>query len=244
MAGSPCPPATMQEVIDKMNMRDITICYGLTETSPVFTQTSVDDDVEHKCTTVGRKHPPVSVKVADVNTGEPLGPGEHGELCCRGYNVMKGYYKMPEETAKAIDEEGYLHSGDMGTIDEEGYFRVTGRIKDMIIRGGENIYPLEVENFLLTMPGVLDAQVVGCPDEKYGEVVTAFIRTREGYEDMTQEDVREYAIPRIARFKVPKFVFFVDEFPMNPANKIQKFKLRDMAKELTGRTDQEVFDEE
>ena len=244
MAGSPCPPATMQEVIDKMNMHDITICYGLTETSPVFTQTSVDDDVEHKCTTVGRKHPPVSVKVADVNTGEPLGPGEHGELCCRGYNVMKGYYKMPEETAKAIDEEGYLHSGDMGTIDEEGYFRVTGRIKDMIIRGGENIYPLEVENFLLTMPGVLDAQVVGCPDEKYGEVVTAFIRTREGYEDMTQEDVREYAIPRIARFKVPKFVFFVDEFPMNPANKIQKFKLRDMAKELTGRTDQEVFDEE
>ena len=133
---------------------------------------------------------------------------------------------------------------DMGTIDEEGYFRVTGRIKDMIIRGGENIYPLEVENFLLTMPGVLDAQVVGCPDEKYGEVVTAFIRTREGYEDMTQEDVREYAIPRIARFKVPKFVFFVDEFPMNPANKIQKFKLRDMAKGLTGRTDQEVFDEE
>ncbi|HJJ00421.1 MAG TPA: AMP-binding protein [Coriobacteriaceae bacterium] len=244
MAGSPCPPATMQEVIDKMNMRDITICYGLTETSPVFTQTSVDDDVEHKCTTVGRKHPPVSVKVADVNTGEPLGPGQHGELCCRGYNVMKGYYKMPEETAEAIDEDGYLHSGDMGTIDEEGYFRVTGRIKDMIIRGGENIYPLEVENFLLTMPGVLDAQVVGCPDEKYGEVVTAFIRTREGYEDMTQEDVREYAIPRIARFKVPKFVFFVDEFPMNPANKIQKFKLRDMAKELTGRTDQEVFDEE
>ena len=244
MAGSPCPPATMQEVIDKMNMRDITICYGLTETSPVFTQTSVDDDVEHKCTTVGRKHPPVSVKVADVNTGEPLGPGQHGELCCRGYNVMKGYYKMPEETAEAIDEDGYLHSGDMGTIDEEGYFRVTGRIKDMIIRGGENIYPLEVENFLLTMPGVLDAQVVGCPDEKYGEVVTAFIRTREGYEGMTQEDVREYAIPRIARFKVPKFVFFVDEFPMNPANKIQKFKLRDMAKELTGRTDQEVFDEE
>ena len=243
MAGSPCPPATMEEVIEKMNMHDITICYGLTETSPVFTQTSVDDDVEHKCTTVGRKHPPVSVKVADVNTGEPLGPGQHGELCCRGYNVMKGYYKMPEETAEAIDEDGYLHSGDMGTIDEDGYFRVTGRIKDMIIRGGENIYPLEVENFLLTMPGVLDAQVVGCPDEKYGEVVTAFIRTREGYESMTQEDVREYAIPRIARFKVPKFVFFVDEFPMNPANKIQKFKLRDMAKELTGRTDIEVFEE-
>lgn len=241
MAGSPCPPATMQEVIEKMNMRDITICYGLTETSPVFTQTSADDDIEHKCTTVGKKHPPVDVKVLDVNDGHECGPGEHGELCCRGYNVMKGYYKMPDKTAEAIDENGFLHSGDMGTVDEEGYFRVTGRIKDMIIRGGENIYPLEVENFLLSMPGVLDAQVVGIPDKKYGEIVGAFIRTQPGYEAMTEEEVREYAIARIARFKVPKHVFFVDEFPMNPANKVLKYKLREMAAELCGVTDVEVF---
>jgi len=241
MAGSPCPPATMAEVIEKMNMTDITICYGLTETSPVFTQTSADDDIEHKCTTVGKKHPPVSVKVVDANDGHECGPGEHGELCCKGYNVMKGYYKMPEQTAAAIDADGYLHSGDMGTVDEDGYYRVTGRIKDMIIRGGENIYPLEVENFLLTMPGVLDAQVVGIPDEKLGEIVGAFIRTKPGHEDMTEEDVRAYAIPRIARFKVPKRVFFVDEFPMNPAKKVQKYKLREMAKELTERENLKVF---
>ncbi|SEO69507.1 AMP-binding protein [Denitrobacterium detoxificans] len=244
MAGSPCPPATMAEVIEKMNMKDITICYGLTETSPVFTQTSVDDDIDHKCHTVGRKHPPVSVKVVDPNDGHECAPGEHGELCCKGYNVMKGYYKMPDKTAEAIDADGYLHSGDMGTVDEDGYYRVTGRIKDMIIRGGENIYPLEVENFLLTMPGVLDAQVVGIPDEKLGEIVGAFIRTRPGFEDMTEEDVRAYAIPRIARFKVPKRVFFVDEFPMNPAKKVQKYKLREMAKELTDRVNQTVFADE
>ena len=232
MAGSPCPPETMREVMERMNMRDVTICYGLTETSPVFTQTSVDDDIPHKCETVGRAHPPVEVRVLDVNDGHICGPGEHGELCCKGYNVMKGYYKMPEETAKAIDANGFLHSGDMGTVDEDGYFRVTGRIKDMIIRGGENIYPLEVENFLLTMPGVLDAQVVGIPDARLGEIVGAFIRTRPGYEAMTEDDVRAYAIPRIARYKVPKRVFFVADFPMTPSMKVQKFKLREMAEEL------------
>ncbi len=232
MAGSPCPPETMREVMERMNMRDVTICYGLTETSPVFTQTSVDDDIPHKCETVGRAHPPVEVRVLDVNDGHICAPGEHGELCCKGYNVMKGYYKMPEETAKAIDANGFLHSGDMGTVDEDGYFRVTGRIKDMIIRGGENIYPLEVENFLLTMPGVLDAQVVGIPDAKLGEIVGAFIRVRPGFEDMTEDDVRAYAIPRIARYKVPKRVFFVDDFPMTPSMKVQKFKLREMAEEL------------
>ena len=232
MAGSPCPPETMREVMERMNMRDVTICYGLTETSPVFTQTSVDDDIPHKCETVGRAHPPVEVRVLDVNDGHICEPGEHGELCCKGYNVMKGYYKMPEETAKAIDKNGFLHSGDMGTVDEDGYFRVTGRIKDMIIRGGENIYPLEVENFLLTMPGVLDAQVVGIPDAKLGEIVGAFIRVRPGFEDMTEDDVRAYAIPRIARYKVPKRVFFVGDFPMTPSMKVQKFKLREMAEEL------------
>ena len=153
MAGSSCPPETMREAIDRMNLRELTICYGLTETSPVFTQTSADDDLEHKCETVGKRHPPVLVKIVDPETGERCGFNEPGELCCKGYNVMKGYYKMPEETAKVIDDEGYLHSGDLGMVDEEGYYRVTGRVKDMIIRGGENIYPLEIENFLLTNPG-------------------------------------------------------------------------------------------
>ena len=232
MAGSPCPPETMREVMDRMNMTEITICYGLTETSPVFTQTSADDDIEHKCETVGKKHPPVDVRVIDPADGHICGVGEPGELCCKGYNVMKGYYKMPDETAEAIDADGYLHSGDLGMVDEDGYYRVTGRIKDMIIRGGENIYPLELENFLLTHPGVLDAQVVGIPDAKYGEIVGAFIRTRPGYEDLTEDDVREWAIPRIARYKVPKRVFFVDDFPMTPSMKVQKFKLREMAEEL------------
>lgn len=232
MAGSPCPPETMREVMDRMYMKEITICYGLTETSPVFTQTSADDDIEHKCETVGRKHPPVDVRVIDPADGRICGPGEPGELCCKGYNVMKGYYKMPEETARAIDADGYLHSGDLGTVDEDGYYRVTGRIKDMIIRGGENVYPLEVENFLLTMPGVLDAQVVGIPDPKLGELVGAFVRVRPGCEDMTEDDVRAFAIPRIARYKVPKRVFFVDDFPMTPSMKVQKFKLREMAEEL------------
>ncbi len=232
MAGSPCPPETMREVMDRMNMREVTICYGLTETSPVFTQTSADDDIEHKCETVGRKHPPVDVRVIDPSDGHICGPGEPGELCCKGYNVMKGYYKMPEATAEAIDADGYLHSGDLGMVDEDGYYRVTGRIKDMIIRGGENVYPLEIENFLLGMPGVLDAQVIGIPDAKYGEIVGAFIRTRPGYEVMTEEDVREWSIPRIARYKVPKRVFFVDDFPMTPSMKVQKFKLREMAEEL------------
>ena len=232
MAGSPCPPETMREVMDKMNMTEITICYGLTETSPVFTQTSADDDIEHKCETVGKKHPPVDVRVIDPADGHICGVGEPGELCCKGYNVMKGYYKMPEATAEAIDADGYLHSGDLGMVDEDGYYRVTGRIKDMIIRGGENIYPLELENFLLTHPGVLDAQVVGIPDAKYGEIVGAFLRARPGYEGLTEDDVREWAIPRIARYKVPKRVFFVDDFPMTPSMKVQKFKLREMAEEL------------
>jgi fatty-acyl-CoA synthase len=236
MAGSPCPPETMREVIDRMHATELTICYGLTETSPVFTQTTVDDDLMHKCETVGRKHDPVLIKIVDPDTGELCGVNEPGELCCKGYNVMKGYYKMPEETARAIDSEGYLHSGDLGTVDEDGYYRVTGRVKDMIIRGGENVYPLEVENFLLTMPGVLDAQVVGIPDEKLGEMVGAFVRTRPGFEDMTEDDVREFAIPRIARYKVPKKVFFVEDFPMTPSMKVQKFKLREMAMDLLGLT--------
>ncbi|MEG1516812.1 MAG: AMP-binding protein [Raoultibacter sp.] len=241
MAGSPCPVETMKEAIEKMHMTECTICYGLTETSPVFTQTTIHDDLQHKCETVGRKHPPVQVRVIDPETGEECALGQPGELCCRGYNVMKGYYKMPEETAQAIDAEGFLHSGDLGTVDAQGYYRVTGRIKDMIIRAGENIYPLEVENFYLGMPGVLDAQVIGIPDERCGEIVGLFVRTRPGYEDMTEDDARQYGIARMARYKVPKHVFFVDDFPMTASNKIQKFKLREMAIDILGRQGIKVF---
>lgn len=246
MAGSPCPPETMAEVVEKMYMKDITICYGLTETSPVFTQTSASDTQERKCNTIGRRHPPVAVKILNVANGRECEVGEPGEICCKGYNVMKGYYKMPEATAKTIDENGYLHSGDLAIMDEDGYYHIVGRTKDMIIRGGENIYPLEVENFYLKMPGVLDVQVVGAPDEKYGEIVVAFVKRRpepEG-EALTEESVREYGIKRMARYKVPKHVFFVDEFPENAAKKVMKYKLREQAAELLGRTDVKVFGDE
>jgi fatty-acyl-CoA synthase len=216
-----------------MHASEMTICYGLTETSPVFTQTTTDDTLERKCETVGRKHDVVEVRVIDPETGEDCAPNVPGELCCRGYNIMKGYYKMPEATALAIDTDGWLHSGDIGTVDEDGYYRITGRIKDMIIRGGENIYPREIEEFLYTMPGVEDAQVVGVPDAKYGEVVGAFVRRKAG-SDITEGDVQEYARARMARYKAPKYVFFVDEFPMTASGKIQKYKLRDMAKESLG----------
>jgi fatty-acyl-CoA synthase len=239
MAGSPCPVETMRQVIDKMHASEMTICYGLTETSPVFTQTTTDDTIERKCETVGRKHDDVEARVVDPETGAECPPNVPGELCCRGYNIMKGYYNMPEATEAAIDADGWLHSGDIGTVDEDGYYRITGRIKDMIIRGGENIYPREIEEFLYTMPGIEDAQVVGVPDAKYGEVVGAFVRTQAGA-DLTESDVQEFARARMARYKAPRYVFFVDEFPMTASGKIQKFKLRDMAKDALG-IDADVF---
>ncbi len=240
MAGSPCPVETMKQVIDRMHASELTICYGLTETSPVFTQTTTEDTLERKCETIGRRHDQVDVRVIDPETGEDCPPGVPGELCCRGYNVMKGYYNMPEATAAAIDAEGYLHSGDLGTIDEDGYYRITGRIKDMIIRGGENIYPREIEEFLYTMPGVEDAQVVGVPDAKYGEVAGAFVRRSAG-SDITEADVQEYARARMARYKAPKHVFFVEQFPLTASGKIQKYKLREMAAEALGLTEMKVF---
>ncbi len=240
MAGSPCPIETMRQVIDKMHASELTICYGLTETSPVFTQTTVDDTLERKCETIGRAHEAVDVRVIDPETGEDCPPGVPGELCCRGYNVMKGYYKMPEATAAVIDSEGFLHSGDLGTVDEHGYYRITGRIKDMIIRGGENIYPREIEEFLYTMPGIEDAQVIGVPDAKYGEVVGAFVRRSPG-SDITESDVQEFARSRMARYKAPKHVFFVDEFPLTASGKIQKYILRQMAAEALGVADVKVF---
>jgi len=231
MAGSTPPIEAMKRVVNDMNMTQITSVYGLTEGSPGFTQTSVDDPLEKRVETVGKPLPECEVKIVDPETGEDLGPNQTGEICCRGYNVMKGYYKMPDKTREVIDEYGWLHSGDLATVDEEGYYSIVGRIKDMIIRGGENIYPREIEEFLYTMPGVLDVQVVGLPDEKYGEIVGACIILEEGAE-LTEEDVRDYARTKIARFKVPKHVFFVDEFPLTASGKIQKYKLKEMAEKL------------
>ena len=231
MAGSTPPIEAMKKVVKDMHMSEITSVYGLTEGSPGFTQTSVDEPLIKRVETVGKPLPDCEVKIVDPETGEDLGPGQTGEICCKGYNVMKGYYKMPKKTKEVIDDDGWLHSGDLATMDEEGYYSIVGRIKDMIIRGGENIYPREIEEFLYTMSGVRDVQVIGIPDEKYGEIVGAFI-IKEDDTDITEEDVRDYSLTKIARYKVPKRVFFVDEFPLTASGKIQKFKLRDLAVEL------------
>lgn len=231
MAGSTCPIEAMKKVVNDMNMKEITSVYGLTEGSPGFTQTSADDPLELRVETVGRKLPNCEIKVVDPETGETVEPGEVGEICSRGYNVMKGYYNMPDKTAEAIDKDGWLHSGDLVTYDEKGYYTVVGRIKDMIIRGGENIYPREIEEFYYTMPGIKDVQVIGIPDDKYGEIVGAFVILEEDA-DISEEDVRDFGLERIARYKVPKHVFFVDEFPLTVSGKIQKFKMRDQAVEL------------
>ena len=230
MAGALCPIETMNNVMEKMNLKELIIVYGLTESSPGMTATRVTDSPAIRSTTVGRAYPAVEVKVADPETGKELQPGEQGELCCRGYNVMKGYYKNEEATANAIDAEGWLHSGDLGVMDENGYFRVTGRIKDLIIRGGENIYPREIENYLYTLPGIEAVEVVGVASEKYGEEVGAFIKIKAGFE-ITEEDVIDFCRGKIARFKIPKYIFFVHEFPMTASGKIQKYKLREMALE-------------
>ena len=233
MAGSLCPIETMNNVMEKMNMKELIIVYGLTESSPGMTATRVTDSPFIRSTTVGRAYPSVEVKVADPEMGQELLPGVQGELCCRGYNVMKGYYNNEEATANAIDEDGWLHSGDLGIMDEDGYVRVTGRIKDLIIRGGENIYPREIENFLYTNPAVEAVEVVGVANEKYGEEVGAFIKRKAGSE-LREEDIIDFCRGQIARFKIPKYVFFVDEFPMTASGKIQKYKLRNMAQELIG----------
>ena len=231
MAGSPCPVRVMRQVMEKMYMRDITICYGLTETSPVMTQTRVDDDITRRVATVGRAMPAIEVRVVDPETNQPLPPGATGEVCCRGYNVMKGYYNMPEATAQTLDAEGWLHSGDLGVMDEDGYLAITGRIKDMIIRGGENVYPREIEEFLYTMEGVSDVQVVGVPSRKYGEEVGAFIIPKPGC-SLSPEEVRDFCRGKIARYKTPKYIAFVDSYPMTASGKIQKYKLRETAGKL------------
>ncbi len=230
MAGSPCPIKVMQQVVDDMGMREITIVYGQTEASPGCTQTTTDDSLERRVNTVGRAFPGVETKIIDPETGETLGPGKIGEFCARGYNVMKGYYKMPEATAQAIDKDGWLHTGDLACCDEDGYYKITGRIKDMIIRGGENIYPKEIEDFIYTHPKVSDVQVIGVPSKAYGEEIMACIIPKEG-ETLTEQDVKDYVLASMAKHKVPSFVMFVDAFPMNAAGKILKYKLREMAVE-------------
>lgn len=231
MAGSPCPVEVMKRVIEQMNMREITICYGLTEASPVMSQTVVGDSLKHMTETVGRAMPEIEVRVVNPETNEECPSGEVGEVCCRGYNVMKGYYNNEPATRAAIDDEGWLHSGDLGVMAEDGYLTITGRLKDMIIRGGENIYPREIEEFLYQMDGVLDVQVAGVPSGKFGEECGAFV-IRKGDADLEAEDVIDYCRGKIARYKIPKYVTFVDAYPMTASGKIQKYKLRELAADL------------
>ena len=231
MAGSPCPIEVMKKVIDKMNMREIVIVFGQTEASPGCTMTTTSDSIDKRVNTVGRAFPGVECKIIDPETGEELPVNTPGEFCARGYNIMKGYYKMPEATAQAIDKDAWLHTGDLCTVDEDGYYKVVGRIKDMIIRGGENIYPKEIEECLYTCDKVSDVQVIGVPSEAYGEEVMACVILKEG-EEMTEEEVKEFVGARMAKHKVPRYVRFVDSFPTNAAGKIQKFKMREEAIEI------------
>ena len=231
MAGAPCPIETMKQVMEKMYCKDIISVYGLTESSPGMTATRVTDSPEIRATTVGRSLPFVEVKVLDPETNKECPVGVQGEMCCKGYNIMKGYYKNPEATAAIIDENGFLHSGDLGVMDENGYFRITGRLKDMIIRGGENIYPREIENFLFRMPQIESVEVGGIPSPKYGEEVGAFIKVKEG-QTLTEEEIKLFCRGQIARYKIPKYIFFVDSYPMTASGKIQKYKLKDWGLEM------------
>jgi fatty-acyl-CoA synthase len=231
MAGAPCPVETMKRVISEMNMTEVTICYGMTETSPVSTQTTFDDDLEHRVRSVGRAHPHVEVKVVDPETGDTVPRGVAGEVCTRGYSVMQGYWNDAQRTSESIDAEGWMHTGDSGTMDADGYVAIVGRIKDMIIRGGENVYPREIEEYLITHPEVVDAQVVGVPDARLGETVMAWVVLRPGSR-LTEEGLQQFCRGRIAHYKVPARVAFVTEFPMTVTGKVQKFKLREMAQEL------------
>ena len=234
MAGSPCPIEVMKKVVDKMGASEMTIAYGQTEASPVITQTRPDDSLEIRVSTVGRALPNVEVKIVDPATNEAVAPDVQGEMCTRGYHVMKGYYKMPEATAEAIDSDGWLHTGDLAIMDKNGYCKITGRIKDMIIRGGENIYPREIEEFLYTHPKIKDVQVVGVPSLKYGEELAAYIQLKPDAVS-SQEEIQAFCKNKIAFHKIPAFFFFVEEYPTTASGKIQKYKLRDMATRELGR---------
>jgi fatty-acyl-CoA synthase len=234
MAGSPCPVEVMKQVIDKMGMREVSICYGMTETSPVSTQTRKDDSLVRRVATVGRVGPHVEVKVIDPANGRTVPRGEPGELCTRGYSVMLGYWAQPEKTAEAIDSARWMHTGDIAVMDDDGYLAITGRIKDMIIRGGENVYPREIEEFLYTHPDVVDAQVVGVPDVKYGEEVMAWVKLKPGAPEMTATSLKEFCTGKLAHYKIPRYVHLVDEFPMTVTGKVRKVEMRETSVALLG----------
>jgi len=234
MAGSPCPVEVMKQVIDRMGMSEVSICYGMTETSPVSTQTRVDDSIERRVATVGRAGPHIEVKVVDPATGLTVPRGTPGELCTRGYSVMLGYWRQPDKTGEVIDAARWMHTGDLAVMDDDGYLSITGRIKDMVIRGGENVYPREVEEFLYTHPDVLDAQVIGVPDAKYGEELMAWIRLRPGAAPLTAEALREFCHGKLAHYKIPRYVHLTDEFPMTVTGKVRKVEMRERSAEMLG----------
>lgn len=240
MAGSLCPIETMNQVMTKMYMRDVIIVYGLTESSPGMTATRTHNSPEIRSTTVGFEYPNVEVKIVNHETGEDCKPGEQGEICCRGYNVMKGYYKNTEATQKAIDADGWLHSGDLAVKTRDGFYKITGRIKDMIIRGGENIYPREIENYLYQIPQIEAVEVAAVPSKKYGEEVGAFVKIKKD-QHLTEEEILDFCRGKIARFKIPKYIFFVNEFPMTASGKIQKYKLSQLALELCAKQGLEII---
>ena len=234
MAGSPCPVEVMKQVVERMHMDEVSICYGMTETSPVSTQTRYDDSIERRVSTVGRVGPHLEVKIVDPETGLTKPYGEPGELCTRGYSVMLGYWEQPEKTAEVIDVARWMHTGDLGVMDADRYVNITGRIKDMVIRGGENIYPREVEELLYSHPDVLDAQVIGVPDTQYGEELMAWVRLRDGVDALDAAGVREFCAGKIAHYKIPRYVHVTDEFPMTVTGKIRKVEMREKSIELLG----------
>jgi fatty-acyl-CoA synthase len=232
MAGSPCPVEVMKQVIERMSMPEVSICYGMTETSPVSTQTRADDSLDRRVSTVGRVGPHLEVKVIDPASGMTVPRGTPGELCTRGYSVMLGYWEQPDKTAEAVDSAHWMHTGDLAVMDDEGYLAITGRIKDMVIRGGENIYPREIEEFLYTHPDILDAQVIGVPDAKYGEELMVWVRLRPGASTLTAESLRSFCGGRLAHYKIPRYVHIVDEFPMTVTGKVRKVEMRQRAVEI------------
>ena len=236
MAGSPCPVEVMKQCVERMHMDEVTICYGMTETSPVSTQTLLDDDLDRRTATVGRVHPHVEIKIVDPETGDTVPRGVAGEFCTRGYSVMQAYWNDPDRTRDAVDADGFMHTGDLATMDGDGYVNIVGRIKDMIIRGGENVYPREIEEFLYTHPAVADVQVIGVPDVRFGEEVMAWITTKDGM-SATEDEIKDFCRGKIAHYKVPRYVKFVEEFPMTVTGKIQKFLMREQAKAELGLDD-------
>jgi fatty-acyl-CoA synthase len=234
MAGSPCPVEVMKQVIERMGMTEVTICYGMTETSPVSTQTRVNDTLDRRVSTVGRVHPHLEVKIIEPDTGLTVPRGTPGELCTRGYSVMLGYWGQPDQTTEVVDQARWMHTGDVAVMDSESYLNITGRIKDMVIRGGENVYPREIEEFLYTHPDILDAQVIGVPDARYGEELCAWVRLRPGAPELTADALRDYASGKLAHYKIPRYVHVVHEFPMTVTGKVRKVEMRERSVQLLG----------